>query len=71
MGKIRTLMQIRHQNVKIEFGTLFDISLIMMRVRTAQVPNEVLTLKYDLEQKKGEVRNPFFTPFKSGYYDKE
>ena len=36
---------------KTDFGSLFEITLIVMRVPTAQSPNGVLILKYDLELK--------------------
>ena len=51
MWKIRIPMQFRYQNVKTDFGSLFEITLIVMRVPTAQSPNGVLILKYDLELK--------------------
>lgn len=51
MWKIRIPMQFRYQNVKTDFGTLMEITLIVMRVPTTQAPNGVLILKYDLTQK--------------------
>jgi len=51
MWKIRIPMQFKYRNVRTEFGTLVEITLIVMRVPTAQSPNGVLILKYDLEQK--------------------
>lgn len=51
MWKIKIPMQFKYQNVKADFGTLVEITLIVMRVPTVQSPNGVLILKYDLEQK--------------------
>lgn len=51
MWKIRIPMQFKYQNVRTDFGSLVEITLIVMRVPTAQAPNGVLILKYDLEQK--------------------
>lgn len=51
MWKIKIPMQFRYQNVRTDYGTLVEITLIVMRVPTAQSPNGVLILKYDLEQK--------------------
>ena len=51
MWKIKIPMQFRYQNFRTNYATLFDITLIVMRVPTEQSPNGVLILKYDLEQK--------------------
>lgn len=51
MWKIKVPMQFRYQNVRMDFQTLMDITLIVMRVPTTQSPNGVLILKYDLESK--------------------
>lgn len=51
MWKVKIPMQFRYQNVRTDFGTLVEITLIVMRVPTIQSPNGVLILKYDLEEK--------------------
>jgi intracellular multiplication protein IcmL len=51
MWKIKIPMQFKYQNVRTDYGTLVEVTLIVMRVPTAQSPNGVLILKYDLEQK--------------------
>jgi intracellular multiplication protein IcmL len=51
MWKIKIPMQFRYQNVRTDFGSLVEITLIVMRVPTTQSSNGVLILKYDLEEK--------------------
>ncbi len=51
MWKIRAPMRFTYHNVTTDVGDLVDVTIIVMRVPTAQSPNGVSILKYDLNVK--------------------
>lgn len=51
MWKIKIPMRLRYQNVRTDFNSAVDVTVIVMRVPTTESPNGVLILKLDLEQR--------------------